>query len=442
MPRYNGEADGETIIEPADNHLIMTTSDSGPFNLLDQLEGSRLVANIMHFGRVLRAAGLPIGPGKVLDAVSAVREIGVTNRTDFYWALHAVFVNRRDQHDLFDQAFHIFWRDPKILERMLGVMMPDIESEIPQESEAPSRRLLDALSPKDEEGGADDEREQEIEFDAAMTASAREVLQQMDFEEMSADEIAQAKAAIARMRLPISEIPTRRFAPSTLKRRIDMRATLRAALRSGGATIPLRWRNRRTRPPPLVILCDISGSMSRYTRMFIHFMHTLTNDRNRVDTFLFGTRLSYVTRHLRHKDIDIALAKVTAVVDDWSGGTRIGDSLKVFNRDWSRRVLGQGAVVLLISDGLDRDAGRGLSLEIERLHKSCRRLIWLNPLLRFEGFEPKSQGIRAILPYVDEFRPVHSLESLTELIEALSRPPLRRQEGMREWHQAISVPAT
>jgi hypothetical protein len=406
----------------------MTDKALSPLDLLDQLEGSRLVANIMHFGRILRAAGLPVGTGKILDGVNAICEVGVGNRTDFYWALHAVFINRRDQHEMFDQAFHIFWRDPKIMERMMGIMLPQIDVEAPIEAEPPSRRIQDALSSKDE--GEDDEereREEEIEFDAAMTASARELLQEMDFEDMSADEIAQAKA----------EIPTRRFEPATQRRRVDMRATLRTALRSGGATIPLRWRDRRTRTPPLVILCDISGSMSRYTRMFIHFMHTLTNDRDRVHTFLFGTRLTNVTRYLRHKDIDVALAKVTNAVEDWSGGTRIGESLAEFNRHWSRRVLGQGAVVILISDGLDRDAGRGLTEEMDRLHKSCRRLIWLNPLLRFEGFEPKSQGIRAILPQVDDFRPIHNLLSLGELIEALSRPPGRRREGMDEWLRAM-----
>ncbi len=412
-----------------------------PLELFNQLEGSRLVANVMHFGRILRAAGLPVGTGKILDGVAAIREVGVGNRTDFYWALHAVFVNRRDQHEMFDQAFHIFWRDPKIMERMMGIMLPEIDVAAPIEAEPPSKRIQDALSSKDESNDEEREREEEIEFDAAMTTSAREVLQEMDFEDMSADEIAQAKAAIQRMRLPLAEVATRRFEPAIQRRRVDMRATLRAALRSGGATIPLRWRDRRTRPPPLVILCDISGSMSRYTRMFVHFMHTLTNDRDRVHTFLFGTRLTYVTRYLRHKDIDVALAKVTDAVEDWSGGTRIGESLGDFNRHWSRRVLGQGAVVILISDGLDRDAGRGLTEEMDRLHKSCRRLIWLNPLLRFEGFEPKSQGIRAILPHVDDFRPVHNLQSLGELIEALNRPPGRRREGMREWLRAISAPA-
>ncbi len=415
----------------------MTDKALSPLDLLDQLEGSRLVANIMHFGRILRAAGLPVGTGKILDGVNAIRAVGIGNRTDFYWALHAVFVNRRDQHELFDQAFHIFWRDPKIMERMMGIMLPEIDVEAPIEAEPPSRRIQDALSSKDVGDDDEREREEEIEFDAAMTTSAREVLQEMDFEDMSADEIAEAKAAISRMRLPLAEIATRRFEPAARRRRVDMRATLRTALRSGGATIPLRWRDRRTRPPPLVILCDISGSMSRYTRMFVHFMHTLTNDRDRVHTFLFGTRLTNVTRYLRHKDIDVALAKVTDAVEDWSGGTRIGESLGDFNRHWSRRVLGQGAVVILISDGLDRDAGRGLTEEMDRLHKSCRRLIWLNPLLRFEGFEPKSQGIRAILPNVDDFRPVHNLLSLGELIEALSRPAGRRREGMDEWLRAM-----
>ena len=407
--------------------------------LLEQLEGNKLVPNIMHFGRVLRTAGLPVGPGKILDAVNAVLAVGIENRRDFYWSLHAVFVNRPDQHEIFDQAFHIFWRDPHLLERMLGLLMPQTpgEEELPPE-EPPNRRVMEAMSPDEKEGDdPEEEKEPEIDVEATMTASSNELLQKMDFEEMSAEEIAKAKASIARMRLPIQEVPTRRFHTSNQPVRIDMRATLRAALRSGGSVIPLQYRKRRKRPPPLVILCDISGSMGRYTRMLLHFVHAITNDRDRVSTFLFGTRLTNVTRHLRNKDIDIAVNKCTDSVEDWSGGTRIGESLSDFNRFWSRRVLGQGAVVLLISDGLDRDAGRGLDMEMERLHKSCRRLIWLNPLLRFEGFEPKSQGIRAIMPHVDEFRPVHNLESLTELVEALNRQLIRRQEGMTEWLEAM-----
>ena len=198
-----------------------------------------------------------------------------------------------------------------------------------------------------------------------------------------------------------------------------MRATLRAGLRSGGAVIPLKFRKRARRHPPLVILCDISGSMSRYSRMLLHFVHAITNDRDRVHSFVFGTRLTNITRFLRQRDVDIAVEQITEQVEDWSGGTRIGVTLKEFNAIWSRRVLGQGAVVLFISDGLDRDAGVDLDAEMERLHKSCRRLIWLNPLLRFDGFEPKSRGIKAILPHVDDFRTVHNLNSLADLADVL-----------------------
>jgi uncharacterized protein len=391
----------------------------------------RLLANIMYFARTLRAAGLPIGPGKVLSAVEAVRAVGLEDRDDFYWTLHAVFVNRRDQQELFDQAFHIFWRNPKLLERMLGMMLPEIEVPETEKGEEMSRRLAEALKPP---GQGDAKEEDEVELDAAMTFSNREVLRTMDFEKMSGAEIASAKAAIARMALPLADVPTRRFWPDSRGTRTDMRASFRAQLRSS-AIIALKRKSRQHRPPPLVIICDISGSMSRYSRLFIHFMHAVTNDRDRVYTFLFGTRLTNITRSLRYKDIDVALDKVAGMVEDWSGGTRIGEALGEFNRQWSRRVLGQGAIVLLITDGLDRDAGAGIAGEMDRLHKSCRRLIWLNPLLRYEGFAPKSLGMKAILPHVDEFRAIHNLESLTELVAALSRPGPRRLEAAAAWRE-------
>jgi uncharacterized protein with von Willebrand factor type A (vWA) domain len=394
--------------------------------------GGRLAENIMHFGRVLRAAGLPIGPGRVLDAIEAVRAVGVGDREDFYWTLHAVFVNRRDQRDLFDQAFHVFWRNPKLLERMLATMLPSID--VPaEEDEELSRRIADAMNMGRDPGQGEESEPEEIVFDAVMTFSDRELLQKQDFEAMTAEEVRQARAIIARMRLPIMDVPTRRYRSNPRGARIDMRATLRKALRSGGRDIPLARRSRRRRHPPLVILCDISGSMSRYSRMLLHFMHALTNDRDRVHTFLFGTRLSNITRHLRYRDVDVALDKIGESVEDWSGGTRIGSCLAEFNRIWSRRVLAQGAVVLLITDGLDREGGEVLGAAMERLHKSCRRLIWLNPLLRYEGFEPKSQGIRAILPHVDEFRTVHNLESLSDLAEALGHQGKRRAEGVSSW---------
>jgi uncharacterized protein with von Willebrand factor type A (vWA) domain len=432
-------ADLEDSSTPRETDAKPAFETTPGMRLLDQFEGSKLLPNIMHFGRILRSASLPVGPGKIIDAVSAVEAVGITSRRDFYWSLHAVFVNRRDQHEIFDQAFHIFWRDPRLLERMLGILMPEIPGEEQQEpQEPPSRRIMEAMAPKEKEGQQDqEEKEPEVEVEATLTASANELLQKMDFEDMSAAEINAAKAAISRMHLSIDQIPMRRFERSHRINRVDMRATLRAAMRTGGGLIPLQYRRRRKRTPPLVILCDISGSMGRYTRMLLHFMHAITNDRDRVHTFLFGTRLTNVTRQLRNKDVDVALECCNEMVEDWSGGTRIGESLKEFNRFWGRRVLGQGAVMILISDGLDRDAGRGLEIEMDRLHKSCRRMIWLNPLLRFDGFEPKSQGIKAILPHVDEFRPVHNLESLSELVEALNRQLSRRQEGMGEWLEAM-----
>ena len=393
-------------------------------------EPGRFTENIMHFGRVLRTAGLPVGPGKIIDATRAVETAGITSRDDFYWTLHSVFVNRQDQREIFDQAFHVFWRNPQILERMMSLMLPSIQSDGQAEYQTPSQRLLDALFPGRGDTG-DQEETGEIIGDAAGTYSQQEILQSMDFETMSAEEIAKAKAIISRMRLPIMRVATRRYAPNPRGARIDMRASLRSALRSGPDTILLKRSARRYRHPPLVVLCDISGSMSRYSRMLLHFLHAVTNDRDRVFTFVFGTRLTNITRFLRYRDVDVALEKVSENVEDWSGGTRIGHCIKDFNTQWSRRVLGQGALVLLISDGLDRDSGEGLETEVERLHKSCRRLIWLNPLLRYEGFEPKSLGVRAILPHVDEFRTVHNLQSLQDVARALAseKPRTESQFG-------------
>ncbi|HWE72605.1 MAG TPA: VWA domain-containing protein [Stellaceae bacterium] len=395
--------------------------------------GGRLYQNIMYFARCLRAAGMPIGPGAVLNALQAVQAVGIENRRDFYWTLHAVFVNKHDQEQIFDQAFHIFWRNPQLLEKMMALMLPGFAPEEPEKGEEMNRRLAEALQGDGEKDAK--EGETEIELDSTMTYSAQEALRDMDFEKMSNAEVALAKRALERMSLPLADLKTRRFSPDPRGGRVDLRATMRAQLRSG-AMIALRRKKQRTRPPPLVILCDISGSMSRYSRIFLHFMHAVTNDRDRVFTFLFGTRLSNVTRYLRYKDVDIALDKVAQAVEDWSGGTRIGQCLADFNHNWSRRVLGQGAIVVLITDGLDRDAGAGISQEIERLHKSCRRLIWLNPLLRYEGFAPKSLGMRAILPHVDEFRSVHSLDSIAELVKALSKPGPRRLEAASAWREA------
>lgn len=385
--------------------------------------------------RALRAAGLPVGPGHAIRALEAVEAVGLARRSDLYWTLHAVLVTRRDQKPIFDQCFHLFWRDPKLLERMMQLLLPQLELERPRESEEVSRRVADALGPQKLPGvGEREEGEKpEVELDAVLTWSAREQLQTKDFEQMTAEELEEARKAIARLRLSMAEVRSRRFRPDPHALKIDLRRSLRRSLRGGAAAIELVRKKARTRHPPLVIICDISGSMARYSRMLLLFMHTLTNDRDRVFSFVFGTRLTNITRYLRFKDVDQALAKVGEVVQDWSGGTRIGACLKEFNRIWSRRVLAQGAVVLLITDGLDRDAGEGLAAEMERLHKSCRRLIWLNPLLRFEGYQPITAGARAMIRHVDEFRPAHNLQSLAELARALAEDAPRRAEGLSEW---------
>jgi len=394
------------------------------------LPRGRLAENVLHFVRLLRSAGMPLGPAKVLDALSAVEAVGLDNRDDFRAALASVLVARHEHLPLFDQAFELFWRDPKLLEKMLVALLPKVHArtgERKPEPELPAR-LAQALLPI---GKPRHEDEREIDLDAALTISSREVLQKRDFATMTSEELAQVKAMLARLVLPLPQIVVRRTAPAQRGHAIDLRATMRRMMGPAGAVAPLSRRTRRRMPPPLVVLCDISGSMDRYARMLLHFLHAIANDRHRVHVLTFGTQLTNITRHLKHRDVDVALAKVTEAVADWSGGTRIGASLAMFNRRWSRRLLGQNAVVLLISDGLDADAAAGLDFEMERLAKSCARLIWLNPLLRYAGFEARPAGIRAMLPHVDEFLPVHNLQSLTELASAFSLPRARRTVGWR-----------
>jgi uncharacterized protein len=407
------------------------TTAPGRSGTVAPLPRGRLAENVLHFVRLLRNAGLPVGPAKVIDALSAVEAVGLDNRSDFREALASVLISRHEHLVLFDQAFELFWRDPKLLEKMLAAMLPKVHARAGErklEPELPAR-LAEALLPIGRSKQDPDERE--VDLDAALTFSAREVLQKRDFTTMTTDELAQVKAMLARLRLPLPEMVVRRTVPAQRGHTVDLRATMRRMMGAAGAVAPLSRRTRRRLPPPLVVLCDISGSMDRYARMLLHFLHAVANDRHRVHVLTFGTQLTNITRHLKHRDVDVALAKVTEAVADWSGGTRIGASLAMFNRRWSRRLLGQNAVVLLISDGLDADAAAGLDFEMERLAKSCARLIWLNPLLRYAGFEARPAGIRAMLPHVDEFLPVHNLQSLTELASAFSLPRARRTVGWR-----------
>ena len=381
----------------------------------------RMADNIVYFARALRKAGLRVGPASVKDAIEAVLAAGIGNRDDFYWTLHAVLVSRREDHATFDEAFRLFWKSRELIEKMLAMFSPLApDNREKQKLRAAESRVAKALFEGQEKSRPVQEIP-EIEVDARFTVSGNEVLRARDFAQMDAQELAAARRAIAELRLPFDRVATRRFRPDAAGSRIDPRAMMRAASRSAGGLILPKFRSRRAVHPPLVVLADISGSMSQYTRLFLHFVHALGEKRRRVHAFVFGTRLTNITRQMRNRDPDQALADCSAAVKDWSGGTRIGDALGEFNRLWSRRVLGQGAVVLLITDGLERDDVGGLSVEMERLRKSCRRLIWLNPLLRFEGFEPRARGVKTMLAHVDEFRPVHNLNALADLVASLDR---------------------
>lgn len=388
--------------------------------------GGALAQNIIHFARALREAGVPLGPGAILDALAAVEAAGIGDREDFYTTLHAVFVKKHEHEPLFDQAFRIFWKRKGFIEKLIALLSPQAPSQRDlKPAEAGASRVADALF-KSAQNHA--KQAPAIEFDARMTMSGAEILRSKDFAQMSAAEIEEAREAIKRLAMPEDRRRTRRFAPGGRPARIDARRSFRRSLQPGGV-IDLEFRSAVDRAPPIVALCDISGSMNEYTRLFLHFLHALGETRP-VSTFLFGTRLTNVTRAMRARDPDDALMRCSALAVDWSGGTRIGEALARFNRDWSRRVLGQGAITLLITDGLERDNLDKLRCEMERLAKSSRRVIWVNPLLRYGDFAAKAGGIRAMLPHVDSFRPIHNLASMADLCQALSKGSGLRDDPM------------
>jgi uncharacterized protein with von Willebrand factor type A (vWA) domain len=345
----------------------------------------RLAQNVIHFARALRQAGLPVGQGHVLQALQALRVIDLGQRSDFYWALHACFVTRPDQRLVFAQIFRLFWRDPRYSDHMMSLLLPSVRGTQPERHAKPAEKraaqaLLAGQIPPMPDTPRDEDRV--IQVDASQTMSETERLRQMDFEQMSNEEIARAKQMLARLQLPMRPLRSRRLIASPSRGTVDARRSLRQSLRYGGELQQLARATPRERWPDLVVLCDISGSMSQYSRMVLHFLHAVANQKGagwaRVHGFTFGTRLTNITRYLARRDVDAALAAAGAQAQDWEGGTRIGACLRQFNRDWSRRVLGQGAIVLLITDGLERADPALLGTEHQRLQRSARQLIWLN----------------------------------------------------------------
>lgn len=410
-----------------------------------QVRPSLIQANLLTFGRRLREAGLPVGSGQVMSMLEATAGLDLRRHEDIYHAAKATLVTRPEQIPIFDAQFARFWRellgarpvplDPFTPDNIPSEPpLPDVSKKKTEKRQEPTgtedEKDVFHISEGEEEENVAEEQEYEAEPDDIMLFSAREQLRKKDFSQCSADEIAEARRIIEGMTWRLGTRRTRRRQRANHGEFIDPRATLRGSMKHGGVPMELRRQRRKIKTRPLVVICDISGSMDRYARLLLRFVHALGQGLDNTEVFVFGTRLTRITRELRKRDVDSALNQVVATVDDWSGGTRIGEAIKTFNFKWSRRVLRSGATVVVISDGWDRGEPALLGREMARLQRSCRRLIWLNPLLGAPGYQPLTQGMRAALPYIDEFMPIHNMQSLEALAEMLSRvedtPPLRK----------------
>ena len=384
-----------------------------------------LAENLVHFSRILRDTGMAVGPDRVLAAIAAVEAVGLERREDVRAALSAVMLERHEQQTMFDAAFDAFFRDPKLLEQMMYLLLPKVQGRGEKPQPPRANRLAEALAapaPKREATPQQPAAQDEIRFETEFSFSERERLAQADFESMTTAEYELAKKLAEQAPLPVLPVKRRRHEAGA-RGTLDLRRTLQGMARQPHTLSPAYTRPRTERPP-LVVLLDISGSMERYSRLFLHYVHGLTRRHLKVHTFVFGTRLTNITRCLRHRDPDVALKMADELVHDWKGGTRIATSLDEFNRRWARRVLGGNAAVLLVSDGLERDDNGALARAAGQLQRLAHEVVWLNPLLRFEGFEPRAAGIRTLLAHVDRFLPVHNLASLADLALALRRPAL------------------
>lgn len=424
--------------------------------------GERLLYRLTEFGRILWEVGIDVGPGRMLDLAETLDYVDITNKEDFYNTLKCSLLAKHEQEALFDQMYLYYWymrdrqgqkpedatpgaarRDEKRLR-----LPPSERKRLAEHMNTPGeqRKDLRAEMRETERRQSAEERQTEEQNDddgnpQGMAYSALEVLRKKDFETFTWDEVQEAKKLMAEMRWHLGVRETHRKAPARRGTSPDMRRIVRRNLKYGAELLELTWRTTRYKPRPLVIICDISGSMSLYSRLLLHFIHTISNGLLNVEAFVFGTRLTRITRQLKRRDVDEAVRDVSKSVQDWSGGTRIGDALHGFNQQWARRVLGRGAVVLIISDGWDRGEPGVLEVEMDRMQRSCHRLIWLNPLLGSPDYRPLTIGMKTALPYIDNFLPAHNLDSLINLGNMLStidesrpvRSPGARKRAAAAW---------
>ena len=385
------------------------------------MEAHSFSDHIIAFGRVLRRLGFRVGSSHMLTAMDAVKIVGVRRKDDVREALKSCLVTRKEERELFDQAFQLFWKAPSKLPEVMQWLLQN--TSIPSTTETKGyHRVQEALREAQKPPGnpSEEQSESKVELDQIVTYSATEVLRKKDFSAFTNEEIAVAKRYMERFKWPIPPHTSRRKNPRLDGHRLDLRRTALQGTRNAGEIIRLHRHGFKEKTRPIVLICDISGSMERYARMLLHFMHAMSSNMEKIESFVFGTRMTRITHLLKHRDVDDAVTEVSKEVVDWAGGTKIGDAIKTFNFVWLRRVLRSRSIVLIISDGWDRGDTSLLKDEMRRLRRSCHQLIWLNPLMGFEGYEPLTQGMQAALPHVDKLLSVHNLVSLEQLADALS----------------------
>ena len=402
----------------------------------DKKFSAKLDKNIIFFARLLRASGISIGSDSILESIESIKLIEFTKKSTFFYALQTSLIKRPEDMKIFEQAFHLFWQNPKFQDRMRDLLLPQTQlTGNQEEKEELAKRIQETLA-KPQNPKSEIDKQENLLIDASGTASETQIFKEKDFEMMSGEELKKASQSIKEILIKMPKKPFRRFEKNSLATKISVRSSLKEAKKNFGLVIP-KFVKKKDKSRSVVVLIDISGSMENYSRMMIHFVHNLMQHHKQVSAFLFGTKLTNITNQLKNKDIDVALKEVSKATNDWAGGTRIRDSIFLFNKTWVRRVSSSSSLIFLISDGLDRDHNTDLFNQMERLQKSCYKLIWLNPLLRFKDFLPKSISIKRILLNVDAFLPIHSVESIQNLTSSIAKNLGKKNGDIYKWHNKI-----